>query len=336
MADRAAEFYDLLENKDIKCLLCPRACVIKPGKAGVCRVRENRDGELITRNYRVVTSYGMDPIEKKPLYHFYPGTEIFSLGTVGCNLHCQFCQNWTIAHGDPQSVDLSPEAAVEIMERESARRPCVGIAYTYSEPTVWYEYVLETAELARGKGFKNVLVTNGYIQEQPLRRLLPLIDAMNIDVKGFVEDFYRKWCKGGLAPVMKTVETAAGSCHVELTNLIIPGLNDSREEITALADWIKSVDPDTPLHLSRYFPNYQLDLPPTPVGTLEMAYDIARERLHYVYLGNVAGSGHSDTVCPSCEQSLIRRRGYQVSLVGLDGRRCSRCGQEIPIVGLEG
>lgn len=335
MADRIAEFYELLEDRDIKCLLCPRSCVIKPGRAGVCRVRENRDGTLMARNYRAVTSYGMDPIEKKPLYHFYPGTQIFSLGTVGCNLHCQFCQNWSIAHGDPQSLDISPEAAVEIMVRESARSQCVGIAYTYSEPTVWYEYVMETSELAREQGFKNVLVTNGYIQEEPLRRLLPLVDAMNIDVKGFAEEFYRRWCKGGLAPVMRTVETAADCCHVELTNLIIPGLNDSRDEITALADWVKSINPDIPLHLSRYFPNYQMDLPPTPVETLEMAYDIARERLHYVYLGNVAGSDRSDTICPSCEQRLIRRRGYQVSLVGLDGSRCSKCGEEIPIVGLE-
>lgn len=334
MAVREAEFYTPLENKDIRCLLCPRACVVKPGKAGVCRVRENVDGELVARNYGKVTSYGMDPIEKKPLYHFYPGKYIFSLGTVGCNLHCQFCQNWSIAHGNPQSLDLSPAEAVEVTEREAAKHDCVGIAYTYSEPTVWYEYVEETALLAREKGFKNVLVTNGFIQPAPLKRILPVIDAMNIDVKGYTEDFYRKWCKGGLSPVINTVETAAPCCHVELTNLIIPGLNDDREEITSLAEWIKGLSPDIPLHLSRYFPNYKLDLPPTPVSTLEMAYGIARERLNYVYLGNVSGMDGSDTVCPACEQKLILRRGYRVSITGLKGNACSNCGERIPIVGL--
>ncbi|MDH7478519.1 MAG: AmmeMemoRadiSam system radical SAM enzyme [Syntrophomonadaceae bacterium] len=334
MAVRPAEFYIPLENDELRCQLCPRACVIRPGRAGVCRVRENRGGELVTRNYGMVTSYGLDPIEKKPLYHFYPGSLIFSIGTLGCNLHCQFCQNWTIAHGDPRAVELDPGEAVEVAERERENHGNIGIAYTYSEPTVWYEYVLETAELAHRRGLRNILVTNGYIQPEPLKRLLPLIDAMNIDVKGYREEFYRRWCRGGLAPVLRTVETAHQHCHVELTNLVITGLNDTREELSELADWVRGISPDIPLHLSRYFPNYRLDRPPTPLATLEMAYGIARERLNYVYLGNVGDWEGSDTDCPACGQTLIVRRGYRVSITGLKGSRCRNCGERIPVVGL--
>ncbi|MGB9803090.1 AmmeMemoRadiSam system radical SAM enzyme [Desulfofundulus sp.] len=286
-----ALFYEKGDGGIAFCRLCPRFCKIREGNTGFCRVRKNQQGTLYTLNYGRVSSYGLDPIEKKPLYHFYPGSDIFSLGSVGCNLHCGFCQNWQIAHADPRTVYLSPEEAVAAAKEQVARGyPCVGLAYTYNEPFVWYEYVYDTARLARKEGLKNVLVTNGYVNEEPLRRLLPYIDAMNIDVKGFSGEYYREVCAGHLEPVLRTVEFAHGHCHVELTTLLVPGLNDSEEEIRRLVDWVAALSPDIPLHFTRYFPNYKFDLPPTPLETLKRAREIALEKLHYVYLGNVPGT----------------------------------------------
>jgi len=327
-----ARHYEAAEEGAVRCLLCPRRCVIKPGKAGVCRVRLNVEGRLFTANYAQVTSYAMDPMEKKPLYHFYPGSYIFSLGTLGCNLHCQFCQNWTIAHGNPPALEIAPEEAVAVARQEAERCFCVGIAYTYSEPVVWYEYVMETARLAREAGLKNVLVTNGFISEAPLRELLPLVDAMNIDVKAFTSRFYRQWCKGELEPVIRTVEIACRECHVELTNLLIPGLNDGEDEVKELVNWVAGLSPDIPLHFSRYFPRYKMNLPPTPLATLERAYRLARERLNYVYLGNVADDRGSSTCCPRCGELLIKRWGYEIEIAGLKGDRCGNCGNKIPVV----
>jgi len=232
-------YYEKGDDGRTFCKVCPRLCNIKPGHRGFCRVRENRDGALYATNYGQCTAYGMDPIEKKPLYHFYPGSYILSLGTVGCNLRCGFCQNWEIAHGDPKAVYMSPEQAVRaaLSSREEGV-PSVGLAYTYSEPFMWYEYVYDTSKLAREKGLKNVLVTNGYVNEEPLKEILPFIDAMNIDVKGFTDKYYRDTCAGRLDPVIRTVEIASGKCHVEITTLLVPGLNDSPEEIAELAKWL--------------------------------------------------------------------------------------------------
>lgn len=331
---REAMFYEKKDKDAVNCLFCPRLCSIREGGKGVCRVRHNRGGTLYAGNYGQVSSISLDPMEKKPLYHFYPGSYILSLGTVGCNLKCGFCQNWEIAHGDPRTTEITPEQVVEIARQQVEKGyPNTGVAYTYSEPFVWYEFIWDTARLVQEAGFKNVLVTNGFVNEEPLRQVLPYIDAMNIDVKGFTEEYYRKSCAGMLEPVLKTVEISHKECHVELTTLLVTGLNDSPEEIAALVDWVASLDPEIPLHFSRYFPNYKVDLPPTPLSTLQRAYDQAREKLSYVYVGNAPQLDGSDTFCPRCGLKVIARTGYSISAPGLDGKKCKKCGKEIRIVG---
>ena len=328
-----ALFYEKGEDNRTFCRLCPKLCTIREGRTGFCRVRKNQGGVLYSLNYGRVSSYAMDPVEKKPLYHFYPGSAVLSLGSVGCNLQCGFCQNWQIAHADPGTVYLSPAEAVAAA-REEIRRgvKCVGLAYTYNEPFMWYEYVCDTARLARKEGLKNVLVTNGYVNEEPLRQLLPYIDAMNIDVKGFTEEYYKSTCLGRLEPVLRTVEISRAHCHVELTTLLVPGLNDSEEEIRRLVDWVAGLSPDIPLHFSRYFPSYRFDLPPTPLETMQKARAVAREKLRYVYLGNAPELEGGDTVCPACGEPLIRRTGYRVRVTGLEGKKCRRCGEEAAVV----
>lgn len=331
---REASHYEKKEQNAVACVLCPHYCKIREGQAGICRSRVNRGGILYSTNYGRVSSYGMDPIEKKPLYHFYPGSYILSVGTVGCNFKCQFCQNWSIAHGDSPTTDITPAGLVEMaMDYAGMGYPNIGIAYTYNEPFMWYEFVFESAKLANEAGLKNVLVTNGSVNEVPLREILPFIDAMNIDVKGFTEEYYKKYCKGSLQPVLKTVETARRECHVELTTLLIPGLNDAEEEIERLADWIASLDRDIPLHFSRYFPMYKMDLPATPLEKLVQAREIAAKKLHYVYIGNAQIPGTNDTFCPRCGDEVISRIGHSARGVGLSGRNCSNCGEEIKFVG---
>ncbi|MDI6710986.1 MAG: AmmeMemoRadiSam system radical SAM enzyme [Thermoanaerobacterales bacterium] len=330
---REAAYYEVREKGKVACLLCPNRCVIAPGKAGICRVRFNRDGRLEARNYGEVTSLAMDPIEKKPLYQFYPGHWILSLGTWGCNLHCRFCQNWEIAHGEPESVAVAPERVVDMALAERDRH-CIGLAFTYSEPSVWYEFVRDTAVLAREKGLVNVLVTNGFLEEEPLKELLPYVDAMNIDVKAFTDEYYRRTCRGFLKPVLRTVELAAPRCHVELTTLLVTGLNDSPEEITRLVDWVAGVDRNIPLHFSRYFPNYRLNLPATPPETMRRAWTIARERLSYVYLGNMRDGEAESTYCPQCGKAVIERDGYLVHAVHLtEDNRCAFCGFAVHVTG---
>ena len=328
-----AMFWEILHDGKVQCHLCPQRCLIAPGRKGFCRVRQNENGALFTRNYAKCSSYGLDPTEKKPLYHFYPGSNIFSVGTFGCNLRCGFCQNWSIAHGEPETVTLSPEKLVETAIRKQSENESVGIAYTYSEPFMWYEYVYDTARVAKEAGLKNVLVTNGFINIEPLEQLLPFIDAMNIDVKGFSDSYYNETCVGELQPVLKTVELAVQHCHVEITTLLVTGLNDSPQEVSDLVDWLAGVDKEVPLHFSRYFPNYQMELPPTPVATMEMAREIAMRKLSYVYLGNVRDNDASNTYCPQCRELLIDRRGYKAVNAGLTEGKCGQCGREINIVG---
>lgn len=284
---KKACYFNKIENNKVHCLLCPHGCVIKPDGLGACRVRKNIDGTLYSINYGEVTSINLDPIEKKPLSMFYPGSMILSAGTFGCNLKCSFCQNWTIAHDDARSVHISPQQLAD-RASELADRGNIGIAYTYNEPSIWYEFVYDTCKLVRDRGLKNVIVTNGFINKEPLNELLPFIDAMNIDVKAFTASFYMEICKATLENVMETVEIAAKKCHVELTTLVIPDLNDSIDEIEKLSKWIASISPDIPLHLSRYFPNYKMThIPPTPKETLIIAREKALEHLNHVYLGNV-------------------------------------------------
>jgi len=324
-------FYDPPSDGRIHCRLCPHECRIADGKTGICRVRQHREGVLYALTYSQVTSVNLDPIEKKPLYHFYPGSVILSLGTLGCNLACDFCQNWEISQDTVPTRTLTPQQALEMAKRERAN---IGIAFTYNEPFIWYEYVHDTARLIHEAGLKNVMVTNGYVNEEPLRTLLPFIDAMNIDVKSYAEDFYRTLCKGKAAPVRRTVEiTHAAGCLVELTNLVIPGYNDSEEDIRALVDWVAGVDPAIPMHFSRYHPAYKLTAPATPVATLERAYRIAKEKLRYVYLGNVMGASGEDTECPSCGATVVSRRGFTAQVTGLKAGKCAHCGADINITG---
>lgn len=277
--------YEKLNGGKVHCHLCPVECVISDGKHGACGIRTNKLGTLYSDAYGKITSMALDPIEKKPLYHYHPGKQILSVGTKGCNLHCDFCQNWQI------SQDLSAptqDVTSEYIIAQAKRCGSFGVAYTYNEPFIWYEFVLDTAKLAKKSGLENVLVTNGFVNMNPLEEILPYIDAMNIDLKAFNEDFYIKVCKGRLKNVLETIKRSARSCHVELTTLVIPGYNDSQEDMAREAEWIShNVGRDTPLHLSRYFPCYKMKSPPTPVETLERARDIALRSLRYVYLGNV-------------------------------------------------
>lgn len=329
---KEAMFYEQ-EGEGLRCRLCPHGCLITSEETGVCRVRHHRRGKLYTENYGFCTSAGLDPIEKKPLYHFHPGEYIFSVGTKGCNLKCQHCQNWSIAHGEPQKHELAPEDLVAMVKKKMQGIASLGIAYTYSEPSVWYEYVFDVARLARQDGLKNVLVTNAFLSEEALLHLVSYIDAMNIDIKGFSEEFYRKICGARLGPVLEATKRAAQHCHVEITTLVIPDLNDDPGEINSLCRWIaEELGPDTPLHLSRYFPNYKLDYPSTPVETLERSQDIARQHLNYVYLGNVGGTG-SNTYCPQCAALVIERQYGTISLQGLtEDNNCQECGQPIALV----
>jgi len=274
-------------KKEVQCLLCPHVCRIPEDHRGICRVRRNEGGRLLVTNYGRVTAAALDPIEKKPLKRYAPGQAILSLGTFGCNLACGFCQNWQIAHGEaPPSQYFSPEMAVE-KALETVPLGNIGLAYTYSEPLMWYEYVLDTAKLVREAGLKNILVTNGYINPKPLKELLPYLDAVNLDIKAYTDYFYQQTCQGSLNPVLESARLFADHCHLEITTLIIPGLNDSEEEIRRLARFIASLDPDLTLHLSRYFPNYHMDYPPTSKETMFRAQAAASEYLSHVYLGNL-------------------------------------------------
>ncbi len=288
---------------------------------------------MVLTNYGQVTSAALDPVEKKPLYHFHPGSTVLSLGTFGCNLHCSFCQNWQISRATEtdalQLRNMEPGEVVELVRRYRDRG-CIGAAYTYSEPVVWYEYVRDTSLAVRDAGFENVLVTNAYLRERPWRELLEAIDACNIDVKGFDPHFYRRYCAGDLSVVKRNVQIAVeAGVHVEVTTLIIPDGTDDPDDLAALCDWLAGLDPEIPLHLSRYYPHYRMHRPPTRVETLLMAQEIAAERLNNVYLGNVLVRGGSDTTCSRCGETLIRRNGYRVSLVGVDGERCSACGHRV-------
>ncbi|KJS22745.1 MAG: hypothetical protein VR72_04230 [Clostridiaceae bacterium BRH_c20a] len=284
---KEAMYYLKKDNDVVQCILCPHGCVISPGNKGICRVRLNYNGILRSINYGLCTALAIDPIEKKPLFDFFPGFSILSVGTFGCNLKCSFCQNWEIAHGEhPTKYEITPKELADLAEKHKVNES-IGIAYTYSEPLMWYEFVLDGCKEIKKKDLKNVLVSNGYINEEPLEELLPFIDGANIDIKAFNQTFYPKMCKGKLDPVLKTVEMVASKCHVEVTTLVIPEENDALEEIEELARWLKSISPSISLHLTRYFPNYQLNLPPTPIKTLEKAREVAMRHLGKVYLGNV-------------------------------------------------
>ncbi len=321
---RRALFFQM-DGDNVICNLCPHRCLIGEGKTGLCRQRRNEDGVLVAEGYGNVSSIALDPIEKKPLYHFYPGSQILSIGGLWCNLNCKFCQNWHIAHEEQFTKYTRPE---DIVER-AVELDSIGIAYTYNEPIIWYEYIYDTAKLARERGLKNVLITNGFINREPLEGILPYIDAMNIDVKAFNDDFYRKVCAGSLSPVKDAVAISSSVCHVEITTLIIGGLNDSPNEIEALAKWISRIDDNIPLHLSRYYPNYKLDIATTPRETMLNLRSIVKEYLPFVYIGNLMDVDNN-TYCRGCGNLLIER-GFHTVIKGIKDARCNSCGTQIEI-----
>lgn len=326
---REALFY-VKENGDMRCLLCPHACLIAPNERGKCKARINLDGELKTLVYGESDSeklyFHVDPIEKKPLYHFYPGSYSLSFGTPGCNLFCQNCQNYTLSQSTPNDIKdnfLKPEKIVELAKTHD----CKSISYTYTEPTIFYEYVMDTSKIAKKQGIENVWVTNGFINPKPLREALPYIDAMNIDLKSFSDEFYQSVCGGKLRPVLETIKTALKSTHIEITNLLVPILNDSDEDIKKLVDFVSELSDEIPLHFSAYRPMYKMEIKPTPTETLYRAKEIAEKKLKYVYLGNVPAN--NDTFCPKCKTNIIKRNyGVKISLIN---DKCPICKTKIPI-----
>jgi len=328
-----AKYYQKLPDREIKCDLCPRFCQLGDKERGFCGVRENQDGKYYTLVYGKVCSYNIDPIEKKPFFHFLPGSAAFSLATAGCNLSCKFCQNWQISQMRPeqvQNIDLPPEAVAE----QANRYNCPVIAYTYSEPVIFYEYMYDTSVSARRRGIKNVVVSAGYINPEPLADLIKVVEAIKIDLKAFNQDFYTNYVRGELQPVLDAIKQIARSkVWLEIVYLVIPTLNDNPEEIRMMSRWLKNeIGPDYPIHFSRFHPMYLIkNLPPTPVSTLEKLRDIALEEgLHYVYMGNVPGHPAESTYCPSCGKLIIERYGYTVKKKGLSGNKCQHCGQTIP------
>jgi len=326
----AAAWWRPLPNGQAACELCPVGCRLRPGQEGPCATRANRGGAMVPLHYGRIVTAAVDPVEKKPLYHFHPGRPILSVAAPGCNLHCLFCQNWAISQDG--SAATRPASPAELVDAARAGGS-VGLAFTYSEPLVWYEFVRDTAQAVRDAGLCNVLVTNGYLNREPLAELLPLIDAVNIDLKSMDDRFYRKLCRARLQPVLDAIrQCVAAGVHVELTNLVIPGHNDDEAQIAALVDFVASLDPPPPLHFSAYHPAWRLQAPATPAATLIRAREMARRRLDWVYLGNVRGAEGRDSACPHCGTPAVDRAGYAGRVLMTADGCCRGCGRRLPFV----
>jgi len=325
-----------LPNSNVQCLACNHHCRISPAHKGICGVRKNIDGSLKILVYGRASAVNIDPIEKKPLFHFYPGSQIFSFGTVGCNFRCDFCQNWQISqyhrcHQDNDithsGIALSPEEII----KQCLELKIPSIAFTYNEPGIFFEYAFDTAKLAKENGIHTVYVSNGFENQAALEKIRPYLDAINTDLKALSDDYYRKICSGNIKPVKDNIRWIwENGIWQEITTLIVTNHNDSEDELKRLAEFLVKISPDMPWHISRYFPAYKMKEPPTPLKTLKMAYKIGKETgLRYVYVGNVRTDDLENTICPSCGQTLIERIEYKVS-THLQGASCPKCGLKIP------
>ncbi|MFB0565245.1 MAG: AmmeMemoRadiSam system radical SAM enzyme [Candidatus Aminicenantaceae bacterium] len=333
---KEAMLYSPLEGSRVHCYLCSHHCKIAPSKYGVCGVRQNIGGKLYTHVYGDVIAAHVDPIEKKPLYHFLPETTSFSIATVGCNFQCPFCQNWQISQAskgkerDISGYKLPPEEVVS----QALKHRCQSISYTYTEPTIFFEYAYDTAKMAHEKGLANVFVTNGFMTADALELINPYLDACNVDLKSFREEFYKKVCKANLQPVLESIRLMKRlDIWVEVTTLVVPDENDGEEELRSIARFIAEVDSDIPWHISRFHPDYKYTHShATPLETLRKAYSVGRdEGLRYIYIGNVLGEAE-DTVCPFCGHTLIRRQGYFIELQRVKNSHCPSCGK--PVAGV--
>jgi pyruvate formate lyase activating enzyme len=330
---REAMLYRTLEIEDVICNLCSHRCELKPGVFGKCGVRQNRKGKLYTYVYGEVIAAHVDPIEKKPLYHFLPGTSSFSVATVGCNFRCPFCQNWQISQGVKKGdmMDSGQPFWPKDIVKAAQEHDCRSISYTYTEPTIYFEYAFETARIAHEKGLVNVFVTNGYMTREALYTIKPYLDACNVDLKSFREDFYKDICRAELKPVLDTIRYLKELyIWVEVTTLVVPNKNDTEEELGEIACFIAGVDPDIPWHISRFHPDYKYtDSLPTPIETLHRAYEAGKDAgLRYIYIGNVLTESE-DTICPHCGKTLIRRQGFAIYDNKIIKSKCSYCGESI-------
>jgi pyruvate formate lyase activating enzyme len=336
---KEAMFYKKLGDTKVQCYLCRHECVIADGKTGICAVRQNEGGTLYSLVYGKVVSINVDPVEKKPLYHFLPGTDTYSFACPGCNFRCEHCQNYEISQmpRDRQIItgeDLAPKEIVS----DALAMECKSISYTYTEPTIFFEYAFEVAKLAKKEGLKNIFVTNGYINEEPLRTIAPYLDAANIDLKGFTEEFYRKTCGARLEPLLESIKLHKElGIWIEIATLIIPDLNDSEEELRQAARFVKSVGEEIPWHVTAFYPAYKMTRkPPTPPETLRKAREIGlQEGLRYVYEGNVPGEKGGNTYCYKCGEMLIRRYGFSVLENKIKNSKCPKCGTQIDGIGLD-
>ncbi|MDP4222115.1 MAG: AmmeMemoRadiSam system radical SAM enzyme [Bacteroidota bacterium] len=318
-------------DKYTECRLCPHFCKIAPGRNGICGVRKNSGDRIELVTYGVISGFSLDPVEKKPLYHFFPGYNILSIGSYGCNMRCDFCQNWQISQKNAGSLDIKTDPDKIVAEAENTRRN-IGLAFTYNEPIVWFEFMRDVAVKIKGKGLFTAMVSNGFVNRDPLDEIIGFIDAFNIDLKAFNEEFYKRLTGAELGPVKESLkQISKAGRHLEITTLVIPGRNDSEQEMEAEAKWIaQETGIETPLHLSRYFPMYKRDDPATPQETLTRLYNIASKYLKHVYMGNTLSENGQDTACSKCGTIVTRRSGYNTRVINLDNEgRCAKCSNQI-------